>query len=155
MPETWSAKARNWKPTFSNSPIALPTPPEHLTFIENSIEVSLVETHDDLVVINTLVKESGNDFFSRLPHMPIDYLIKSPEGIIGAVGFSVANINNAAREHIIGCNAEERNNYLHYVANLRIYHIRKGYTSLELLIMDQSLSKLKYNYKYAYRNVFN
>ena len=150
FPETWAAKERNWQPTFSDSPIALPTPPEHLSSIEGSIEVSLVATHEDMVAFNTLVKESGNDSFTKLPPMAIHYLIKSPDGIIGAVGFSSANFNNAARERFIGWNREEKDHYLHYVANLRIFYIRKGYTELGSLILDQALSCLKYDYKYVH-----
>ena len=150
LPINWAAKPRNWAPQTMESPIYLPTPPALLSSLERVISVNRVDNTEDMIIFNTLLKDESQLSFTKLPPMPVCYLVKTPEGVIGAIAFTYANINNAARDSTIGWNAEEKNNYLHYVANLRVFIIRKGYEELDSFILDQALNKLKRDYNELY-----
>ena len=150
LPSKWAAKSRKWTLKTMDSSIPLPTPPATLSSLEGVINVTRVNTIEDTMIFNTLLKEESEVSFTKLPPMPVCYLVKIPEGVIGAIAFTYANFNNAARESFIGWNTAEKNNFLHYVANLRMFTIRKGYEDLDSYILEQALYKLKRDYYNLY-----
>ena len=146
----WEAKTRTWTPETLDAPVPLPVPPHNLVALESAITLVRVEKPEENKIYNTLVKYENNNNINKLPPRPVKYLVKTTDGIIGAIAFTSPVINYGARESFIGWNKEEKDSYLHYVANLRIFIIREGYRDLGSLILEKALAALKTDYEKIY-----
>ena len=149
LPKSWHTRERNWTPATLDSPIELPIPPEKLSTLEDAITIVRVETKEDMLCYNTILKYEYNNL-NQLPPRPVRYLVKTPDGVIGALGFSSPAINNAQREAFIGWNRGEKDCYLHYVADLRVFVVREGYGDLGSIIIEKTIKELRSDYKKLY-----
>ncbi len=126
LPERIIDINRDWKPR--RLPNAVPEPhavPESVDKIQ-SLEIELVDPSDDagMRTWNELIIREHPWGDRRLVGQQLRYLIRSKQGLLGAVGFAASALSLSDREHWIGWDEGQRRVHRNRILNLSRLLIR-------------------------------
>ena len=143
------------RPRRLSAPVAAPqgVPPELAAL--DGLELELVEDDAHRGIWNELMAREHPRGAGPLVGRQLRYLIRSPHGWLGALGFGAASLHLAARDHWIGWDAEQRQAQLHRVMGMNRFLIRPGVACRHLAshVLGRALRRLSADFEthYGYR----
>jgi len=128
--------------------------PAQVGEIEN-LQLVLVDTDEQLLIWNELMESEHPLGAGPLVGRQLRYLIGSPHGWLGGIGYGASALQLADRDAWIGWDAQQRRNYLHTVIGMNRFLIRPQVhcTNLasKVLSMSSQVVADDFERRYAYR----
>lgn len=144
---------RHRSPRRLENPVSSPNNvPEAVSDVID-LELVLVNSEKEMRMWNELMINEHPQGAGPLVGRQFRYLIRSAHGWLGGIGFASAALQLADRDNWIGWDAEQRQEYLHFVISMSRFLIRPNLhcSNLASKVLSMSLSRLPIDFEEKYK----
>ena len=140
LPTTDRKASVKKSPQRLNTPVPAPVDVPSTVNEVQGLELTLVQTSEEIRIWNELMIEEHPLGSGSFVGRQLRYLINSPYGYLGGIGFAAAALQLSDRDKWIGWDKEQRQNHLHSVVGMSRFLIRKSVTCHNLASKTLSMS---------------